>query len=349
MSDHSDLRQKIDEAKGRLPLPELLSRLGLGEHAKKSAHCPFHDDGHKSFSVFRGDDGFWHWKCHACCGDGDEIMFLSKLKEVSLTRAMNLFLDMAGFPPRVPHKSHEYKPRESREYPQCHESPEYPVSPVSPVHPMSRGQGPEKELKALAARNACTERSTARKRRWQLARDVRAVEAKLSRELDTTELVLTFNEWHRLSQPFLDPEKPRHYYLTMFLAELGKVRVPTGEGATITKALEHTQKLSDSDLPAIRGVESAPESWRRVAALHREMSRLSTGKTYFLSCRDTAKAHQSLSKSEAANINRALDRLGVIKIVRIGDRRPNGKASRFRYLLPQLENGADEDDAGFEL
>jgi len=63
MSDHNDLRQKIDEAKRRLPLPELMAREGLGEQAKKSAHCPFHHDEHESFSVFKGDDNFWLWKC----------------------------------------------------------------------------------------------------------------------------------------------------------------------------------------------------------------------------------------------------------------------------------------------
>jgi len=48
------------------------------------------------------------------------------------------------------------------------------------------------------------------------------------------------------------------------------------------------------------------------------------------------------------NINLVLERLGVIKIVRIGDARPNGKASEFRYLLSQTEGG-EEEDAGFEL
>ena len=80
MSDHNDLRQKIDEAKSQLPLPELMSREGLREHAKKTAHCPFHDDERKSFSVFQGNDGWWHYKCFAGCGEGDEIKFLSKLK-----------------------------------------------------------------------------------------------------------------------------------------------------------------------------------------------------------------------------------------------------------------------------
>src|SRR6516165_11682130 len=97
-ADNDDLRRKIDEAKRRLPLPDLMSRLGLGEHAKKSARCPFHSDEHPSFSVFQGEDGFWHWNCFAGCGDGDEIMFLSKLKGLSLTKAIKLYLSMPGFP-----------------------------------------------------------------------------------------------------------------------------------------------------------------------------------------------------------------------------------------------------------
>ena len=63
------------EAKRRLPLPALLQRLGLDEHAKKSAQCPCHDDKHNSFSVWQ-NNGAWFWKCHAGCGGGDEINFI---------------------------------------------------------------------------------------------------------------------------------------------------------------------------------------------------------------------------------------------------------------------------------
>jgi CHC2 zinc finger len=355
MSDNNDLRGKIDQAKRRLPLPELMAREGLGEHAKKSAHCPFHDDEHKSFSVWQRD-GSWFWKCHAGCGEGDEIMFLREWKGLSSSKAMSLYLDMAGVPRRVPPKSHEYpKPRESREYPQCHESPKSPKSPKSPeypeypVYPVSNGQGLEKELKGLGARNACTERNTARKRRWQLLRDLRAVEVRLGRELDTPELMLALYEWYRLSHPFLDSAKTRDDSLAAFLAELGKVRVPTGEGETNKNALEAVSKLSPSELPMIPGMPDTPESLRTVAALHREMSRLCQGKTYFLSCRDTAKAVPGLSHQTAYNINLVLERLGVIKIVRVGDARPNGRASEFRYLMSPAENGAEEDDGGLEI
>jgi hypothetical protein len=38
MSDNNDLRGKVDEAKRRLPLPQLMAGEGLGEHANTSAH-----------------------------------------------------------------------------------------------------------------------------------------------------------------------------------------------------------------------------------------------------------------------------------------------------------------------
>ena len=85
----------IEKAKSVLPLPELMARCGFGDRAKKSARCPFHEDRHNSFSVWR-DDGSWHWKCHAGCGAGDEITFLEKHEGLSQTAAVQRFFEMAG-------------------------------------------------------------------------------------------------------------------------------------------------------------------------------------------------------------------------------------------------------------
>jgi hypothetical protein len=213
---------------------------------------------------------------------------------------------------------------------------------------VSNGQGlageKEKVLKALASRNACTESNTARKRRFKLVRDLKAIEKGIGRELDIVELMPVFDEWHRLSQPFLDPAKTRDEYLAAFLAELRKVRVPTGEGDTITKALEAVSKLPVSELPAIPGMLDAPESWRRIAALHRELSRLCGEGTYFLSYRDAARAVRGLSHQSAHTITFTLARLRVIKIVRKGKPSADGgEAAEFRYLLSQSENGVEAD------
>src|SRR5262249_50224778 len=184
----NDLRQKIDEAKERLPLPELLAQLGLGAHAKTSAHCLWHDDQHPSFSVFKGKDGFWHYKCFVCDGQGgDEITFLVKHLEIAKREAINRYLEMAGFPASAP---------KSREYPEALESPQFPVDHVSPV---SVGHIVEEALRMLAGRNACKARNAARNRLWQLARDLRMVEEKIYRELEIAEIVAAASEWYCLS------------------------------------------------------------------------------------------------------------------------------------------------------
>jgi hypothetical protein len=51
----------ITSAKQRLPLPALMHKLGLDDHAKKSARCPFHDDKHNSFSAWQ-NNGAWFFK-----------------------------------------------------------------------------------------------------------------------------------------------------------------------------------------------------------------------------------------------------------------------------------------------
>jgi hypothetical protein len=71
-------------------------QVGLGEHAKKSARCPFHDDQHNSFSEWQNGAGLWFWKCHAGCGEGDEISFLEKHRGISRGAAIKLYLEIAG-------------------------------------------------------------------------------------------------------------------------------------------------------------------------------------------------------------------------------------------------------------
>ena len=55
-------------------------------------------------------------------------------------------------------------------------------------------------------------------------------------------------------QPHLDPKKTRDDYLGSFLGELGKVRVPTGEGEALKKALERVSTLSVLELPELPGI-----------------------------------------------------------------------------------------------
>ena len=100
-------------------------------------------------------------------------------------------------------------------------------------------------------------------------------------------------------------------------------------------------------IPDMRG---PPESWRRIAALHRDLSRRSANGIYFLTCRDAAKAFPGLSHQAAYNINLALAQLGVIEIVDRGDARPTrGRASQFRFLLGDTDPDLDEDEQEVEI
>jgi hypothetical protein len=240
-------------------------------------------------------------------------------------------------------KSPEYpKSLETLKSPEC---PKFPSVSCVSVSPVSEGQGLEKELQRLATRNACTSAGDLpEKKRFKLARDLVAVEKRIGRDLTLAEIKRTCDKWEGASTPFLGWDDDDHHF-TKLLAELTKVRVPTGEGDTLNKALENVAKLSLSQLPEIPGYTDAPESWRRLAALHRELSRLCGGKTYFLSYRYASKAYDGVNHQRAYDITAALVRLDVIEIVSKGKAGLNSrKAAEFRYLLRQAE-----DDEGFDL
>jgi hypothetical protein len=333
--DHTDLSNKIAQAKIQLPMPRLLAKLDLSKHAKKSAHCPFpgHDDKHPSFSIFKGNDGFWHYKCFVCEPEGgDEITFLGSWKGLSRSQAISLYLEMAGFPPCSPPMSREY--------------------PESPASPVSEGQASavdrEKTLRVLAARNACVAPNTAKGKRFKLARDLAAIEKGTGAPLTMEELKIAAYEWHGLSRSCLDPKQTRDEHLIALIAELTRVRYPTGEN-TLSLALENVSKLCLSVLPEIPDYPDADENCRRLAALHRELSLKNRG-THFLSYRDAAKVVPGMTHQQAYDITAVLERCGVIKIEDKGKAGPNsGKAAEFCYRLPRSEEGANDDDGLLEI
>jgi hypothetical protein len=194
-------------------------------------------------------------------------------------------------------------------------------------------------LESLGKRNACTHTGDkAERKRFKLARDIRAVEKGIAQQLNIEDLVVAFTKWFEMSQPFLDPAKTRDDHWIAFLAELEKVRVPTGEG-TLTKALEKVSRLSLDQLPVIPDYANAPEKCRRLVALHQELSRLSENGTYFLSYRDAAKSCKGLTHQDAHTITGALVRLKVVEIVSKGHAGLNsGKAAEFRYVSSEPAN-----------
>lgn len=86
----------LQEARARLPLPELMRVLGDEKHAKRSARCPFHDDARPSFSVFQNAAGIWLWKCHAGCGSGDGLHYLRLKFDLSTVEAIRHYCELAG-------------------------------------------------------------------------------------------------------------------------------------------------------------------------------------------------------------------------------------------------------------
>jgi hypothetical protein len=222
---------------------------------------------------------------------------------------------------------------------------------VCPAYPVSSGHEIEEVLRKIAAQNACRECSTEKDKSWKLVRDLKAVEKGIGQQLNMENLNIVFSEWYRLSQPFLDAQKTRDDYFAKFLSSLTKVRVPTGQGNALNKALEAVAKLSPSQLPVIPKLPTAPESWRRLTALHGELSGSSANGSYFLSYRDALKACGGSSPQTAHTITGALVQLDVIEIVHPGKMGARSKkAAEFRYLLPPNDNedvsrnGEDEDE-----
>jgi CHC2 zinc finger len=264
ITENAELRAKIDEAKRRLPLPQLMEKEGLGDHAKKRAHCPFHDDEHESFSVHTGADGFWHYKCFAGCGDGDEIMFLRKLKGLSSSKVMNLYLSMANFPSHASRKSPEcpQSPR-SPETRKCHESPK---SPVFPVYPMSNGQTLQQALKASAARNACKEGGSEKKALWQLARDLRAVEKQMGRKLSNSDWVLALRDGIGFLCHFLIADGPS---TTTWQRSLRSPQRFASRQAKVTPLTKRLRPLQNFRFLNCRPYQEYRTRWRACAELRR--------------------------------------------------------------------------------
>ena len=189
------------------------------------------------------------------------------------------------------------------------------------MSPVSNGQEPENELEALAVRFACTcTEDNVKKKRFELARGVRALEKQTGWPLTMSERLFVFEKWYNASQAFLDRTED---HLAAFLAAIPKVRVPTGGGDTLNNAIKKVSKLSFFQLPTIPDMPNPSEIWRRLVALHCVLSRVSPNKdkTYFLNSRAAAKVSPGLSYQTAHTINLALVGLGVIEIVRLASAR----------------------------
>lgn len=95
------MQTAIALCKQRLPLPELLVRLGLFQHppGPGSHPCPLHQERNgAAFSMHR-PRGAWLWKCHGkCAASGDEISLLRFVGRTNNRTAIEHYRELCALP-----------------------------------------------------------------------------------------------------------------------------------------------------------------------------------------------------------------------------------------------------------
>ncbi len=197
---------------------------------------------------------------------------------------------------------------------------------------MGGGEFKEEDTLTKQARNlASSGRGQSRESLFTLARIVYTYEK--SKDVNSAVCRRIFDVWYDASKPNLDPNKTRAEYLASFLSKVKKVRMPLGSGNALQEAIESADR---KPYPEIPDASDAPEAWRRLAAVCRELRDGAAGsdRTFYLSTRSAALIIGKNSAMEGSRALEALVNFGVIECVRRGDAGlKNGKASRFRYLL----------------
>ena len=86
---------EIDQLKQKLPLPDLMSRMGFQDFAVASCCSPFREDKNPSWGIFQRD-GIWLWKDHGTDQAGDEITFIQEALNLSKGAAIKHYRRMCG-------------------------------------------------------------------------------------------------------------------------------------------------------------------------------------------------------------------------------------------------------------
>jgi hypothetical protein len=96
VTDINDLRATIDEAKGILPMPALMRKMGLDAFIDVHANCqcPFcwRND---AFALRENGDGTWRFDC-CDCGSGDEVSLFQKHLDITFIEAARRYVELAG-------------------------------------------------------------------------------------------------------------------------------------------------------------------------------------------------------------------------------------------------------------
>ena len=188
-------------------------------------------------------------------------------------------------------------------------------------------------LLEIAVSLACHEKAKGHRAQFELARYVRRFEIETGRPLNNEQLRDVHQRWFSASTA-LPEETTEAEAFGDFIDRLRKVRViPGTAGDTLQLAKERARTLP---LPEIPGFPDAPEPMRRIAALHRELQRVTDTAPHFCTAEDAREFAALKHKIEAHRIQQRLadDRLGVLRCVKPGDRHKGGKPTLWLYLVP---------------
>ena len=92
----------IAACKQRLPLPDLLVRLGLFERPPKPGNhrCPLHQEQHGAAFDLAYKSGSWLWNCHGkCATGGDEVTLLQVYLNLSCNNAIRRYEELCDITP----------------------------------------------------------------------------------------------------------------------------------------------------------------------------------------------------------------------------------------------------------
>ena len=122
----------IAGCKQRLPLPDLLVRLGLFEHAPKAGNhpCPLHGERKGAAFGLTYKTNAWVWNCHGkCATGGDEVTLLQAHFGLSLKDALQRYESICGAHRVPPSHSGAKPPEPTRSVP-----PELKFLNLPPLH-----------------------------------------------------------------------------------------------------------------------------------------------------------------------------------------------------------------------
>jgi hypothetical protein len=180
------------------------------------------------------------------------------------------------------------------------------------------------------------------KKLFLLAQHLKGIEIEDGHVIPLMHVVVIAHKWHGASVQFLPPNMREETCTLALIKSMTQITKPTIP--IVFRALAALRNVPDKDLPVIPLAESFPVT-RRLAGLHREMSRLSAGGVYYLGERDATKAHPTLTRDMVRDGTGLLISEEVIACVQKGRPDKSGKkrkASSYRYLRP--DGQPDDED-----